>query len=80
MGPAFGDAALVVYIAGALVGLVRTESVSPLERVALAILWPVGPLAFVLTVALMVAVACVAWPWLGVAAALGGATAWWALR
>jgi len=47
-------AALMVYGAGVLVGLWRTDA-KPIERVGLAVLWPLGPLAFLVTIAILLA-------------------------
>ena len=44
----------IVYGVGALVALVRSDA-KAIERFVLAMLWPIGPVAFVLTVALLVA-------------------------
>ena len=52
-------AALVVYLFGVAVGLWRTDAPWP-WRVILAALWPVGPVAFLVTVAILVAAAPVA--------------------
>jgi hypothetical protein len=40
------------YLAGAVVGLVRTDGTA-LDRLTLAVLWPLGPLAFVVTVTIL---------------------------
>ena len=46
-----------LYGLGVLVGLARTDA-GPAARVGLALLWPIGPVAFVVTVAgLLVTVA-----------------------
>jgi hypothetical protein len=45
---------LIAYGAGALIALWRSDA-RPFERIALAVLWPIGPLAFIATVALLVA-------------------------
>lgn len=46
-----------VYVLGVLVGLARTDA-GPAPRIGLALLWPIGPIAFVATVAgLLVTVA-----------------------
>ncbi|HEY1307550.1 MAG TPA: hypothetical protein VGF24_28550 [Vicinamibacterales bacterium] len=45
---------IVVYLAGALIALWRTDA-DPFERLLLALLWPIGPLAFVVTVAILLA-------------------------
>jgi hypothetical protein len=43
----------LVYLAGAVVGLLRTDG-KAIDRVTLAVLWPLGPLAFVVTVVILV--------------------------
>jgi len=53
------NTALAVYLAGVAVGLWRTDAPWP-SRVALAVLWPIGPLAFVVTIAILLAAAPVA--------------------
>jgi hypothetical protein len=47
---------LAVYLAGVAIGLWRTDAPLP-TRVALAALWPIGPLAFVIVVAILLAAA-----------------------
>jgi hypothetical protein len=55
-----------VYAVGVAAGLLFTDA--PLaSRLALALLWPVGPLAFVATLGVLVGAALVAFPWLGAA-------------
>jgi hypothetical protein len=66
------------YLAGALVALAATDDRWPV-RLALAALWPIGPLAFVAVVAVLLAVAAILWPWLAVAVAALGGAAWWVL-
>jgi hypothetical protein len=45
---------LAIYLAGVAIGLWRTDA--PLvTRLLLAVLWPIGPLAFVMVVAILVA-------------------------
>jgi len=53
------NTALAVYLVGVAVGLWRTDAPWP-SRVALAVLWPIGPLAFVVTIAILLAAAPVA--------------------
>jgi hypothetical protein len=53
-----------VYAAGVLVGLVRSDARVP-TRVALAVLWPVGPLAFVITISLLLLASLIAFPVFG---------------
>ena len=69
-------AALYLYIGGAVVGLLLTDG-RPIERLVLALLWPIGPLAFVLTVAILLAAAAIAFPMFGIVAASIGVAAWW---
>jgi hypothetical protein len=54
----------LVYAAGVLVGLVRTDARWP-ARVGLSLLWPVGPLAFLITVAGLLGASLIAFPILG---------------
>jgi hypothetical protein len=68
-------AALVVYIAGALVALWRTDALWP-TRVVLAALWPIGPAAFALTVSLLLVVSLFVFPIFGVVV-IAGLAAWW---
>jgi hypothetical protein len=51
--------ALLVYVGGVAWGLLRTDA-SPLVRLGYAIAWPVGPAAFLLTVAGLLLIAPVA--------------------
>lgn len=68
---------LTVYVLGVLIGLWRTDA-SPAGRVALALLWPVGPLAFGATVVVLLGASLIAFPIVGGAVvALGGVLLWW---
>jgi hypothetical protein len=67
--------ALAIYAVGAAVGLVLTDA-RPLSRTAVALLWPIGPLAFALTITLLVAASLVAFPAVGAAVAALGLGAW----
>jgi hypothetical protein len=49
----------VTYALGVVVGLVATDA-RPAARLGLALTWPIGPIAFVATVALLLAVTPVA--------------------
>ena len=69
-----------VYAAGALVALWRTDAAWP-TRIALALLWPLGPLAFLVTVAILLAASLIAFPVVaGVAALIVAAAGWWLWR
>ena len=71
---------LALYIGGVVVGLFGIDA-RPVERVTLALLWPLGPLAFVATITLLLAASLIAFPLVGVTvvAALAAA-AWWIFR
>jgi hypothetical protein len=53
------NAALVVYLTGVAIGLWRTDAPWP-TRLLLPLLWPIGPAAFVVTVAILLAAAPIA--------------------
>lgn len=50
-----------VYLAGVVAGLLLSDA-RPLARIGLALLWPLGPLAFVLTVGILLAASVIAFP------------------
>ena len=68
-----------IYVVGVLVGLIATQG-GIATRLGLALLWPLGPLAFVVTVAGLLVVAAIAFPLFGVMLAAAIAAAWFALR
>lgn len=69
-----------VYAAGALVALWRTDASWPI-RIALALLWPLGPLAFLVTVAILLGASLIAFPVIaGIVAVLVAAGIWWLMR
>ncbi len=81
IGIGFGpvDGLLIVYLAGVAAALIFTDG-HPVMRVVLAVLWPLGPAAFVVTVAVLLAASLVAFPFVGLLAAGAGASAlWWLL-
>jgi hypothetical protein len=47
---------LAIYAAGVVIGLLATDA-SPLTRIALAVLWPLGPLAFAVTISFLIVIA-----------------------
>jgi hypothetical protein len=53
------NTALAIYLAGVAIGLWRTDAPLP-TRLLLAVLWPIGPLAFVVVVAILLASAPIA--------------------
>jgi hypothetical protein len=68
-----------IYVVGVLVGLFATQG-GVATRLGLALLWPLGPLAFIITVAGLLVVAAIAFPWFGAIVAAGIVAAWWMLR
>jgi len=68
-----------VYLVGVIVGLLATQG-GPGTRLLLAVLWPLGPLAFLITVTGLLVVAAVAFPVFGVMLAAGLAAGWWFWR
>lgn len=56
--------AAAVYAAGFVAMLAYTRAGAG-ERLVAAVLWPIGPLACVVTVTMLVLVAAVVWPWVG---------------
>ena len=74
------DVVWVVYAVGALLALWRTDAHWP-TRIALAVLWPLGPLAFVITVGILLAASLIAFPLVaGGIAIIGALAAWWLTR
>ena len=70
----------VTYIAGALIALWRTDASWP-TRIGLAVVWPLGPIAFVVTVAILLAASLIAFPLVaGAIAAVTAGALWWWLR
>jgi len=69
----------IVYLVGVLVGLLAIDG-GLAARIGLALAWPLGPIAFLATVAGLLVVAAIAFPFFGVALAAAIVAAWWALR
>ena len=69
---------VIVYALGVALGLAVMRDPWP-ARVATALVWPLGPIAFVLVVTLLLVVAAILWPvlTLGSVAVIGGLL--WAL-
>lgn len=69
---------LGIYVVGATVGLFATDARPP-ARVGLALLWPLGPAAFVVTVSILLAASLVAFPPIAIVVAAVAALAWFLL-
>ena len=63
----------LLYLAGVAMGLAVMRDPLP-TRVLTALVWPLGPMAFVVVVSLLLIVATIVWPvtMLGLAAVFGG--------
>ena len=68
-----------LYLVGVIVGLLATQGGMG-TRLGLALLWPLGPLAFIITVAGLLVVASIAFPWFGGILAVAIGAGWWLLR
>ena len=69
-----------IYVLGAVLALWRTDAGWP-TRIALALLWPIGPVAFLITVAILLGASLIAFPVVaGLIAAVAAAGLWWLLR
>lgn len=67
-----------VYLLGVAVALFTIDARGP-ARLGLALLWPVGPIAFVVTISILLAASLIAFPMLGLivlAVALIAAVVW----
>jgi hypothetical protein len=69
-------ALLLTYFAGVAIGLWRADG-SAAARTVVALLWPVGLLAAVVTASILTVAAMVLFPWLGVSALAGAGVLWW---
>lgn len=70
---------LAIYVTGVVIGLWRVTGSLP-TRIALALLWPAGPLAGVIVVAGLLLVALVAFPRVGTVVVAGAVSLWWITR
>ena len=69
---------LAVYVAGVMWSLSVIDA-RLAARVGLALLWPLGPLAFAFTIAILLVASAIAFPAFGAVTLLTAAAAWWAL-
>ena len=74
------DLGFGVYVGGVLWGLLVGDAPAT-ERVVLALLWPIGPLAFAVTVTILLVALPVAFPKVGIPLwAAVGSVAWLVIR
>ena len=69
---------LVIYVVGVAAGLLLTDGRVP-TRLLLALLWPLGPLAFVVVIAGLLVASLYLFPIFGAVVAVGVAAGWWFL-
>jgi hypothetical protein len=70
--------AVGLYLAGIAFALWRTDAPWPM-RTVVAVLWPLGPAAFLVTVAILIAASTIAFPVVGALVAAVALLAWWAV-
>jgi hypothetical protein len=70
--------AILIYVAGVVVGLIFTDA-RPLTRAALALAWPIGPLAFVTVITGLLLASLYIFPVFGAVVAAGSLAALWFL-
>lgn len=73
------QAALVAYLTGVIIGVWRTDG-PPSAKLLHAVCWPLGPLAFAVTIGVLLAASLVAFPAFGAAVAVGAGALWWLVR
>jgi hypothetical protein len=57
-------------------GLLKIDA-RPATKIALAILWPLGPIAFAVTITILLVASLIAFPAWGAAVVIAGAVIWW---
>jgi hypothetical protein len=70
------DLGFAIYVAGVVWGLMMIDA-RPAQKIALAILWPLGPIAFAVTITILLAASLIAFPAFGAAVVIAAAAAWW---
>jgi hypothetical protein len=68
--------ATVIYGLGVITALIGTDA-RPVGRLGLALVWPLGPLAALATILVLLATAAVAFPLFGVLMLGAALAAWW---
>ena len=70
--------ALAIYVIGVIVGLLLTDARPP-ARVAIAVLWPLGVVAFVVVIAILFVAAMLVFPAFGAAVLAVAVLSWFLL-
>jgi hypothetical protein len=76
VGLGIRELGLVIYVAGVAWGLLMIDA-RPLPRIALAMLWPLGPIAFAVTITILLAASLIAFPLWGAAVVIVAVLAAW---
>ena len=74
-GPGIWEIGFAIYVAGVVWGLMVIDA-RPITKIALAVLWPLGPFAFALTITILLAASLIAFPALGAGVLIAGAVVW----
>ena len=78
-GLALGDPGLglclAIYVAGVVWGLLVIDA-KPAAKIGLAMLWPLGPIAFAVTLTLLLGASLIAFPAFGVAVLILAGVVW----
>ena len=69
---------VLLYVVGVVWCLLMSDA-RRAERIALAVCWPLGPIAFVVTVAILLGAAVIAYPVVMATIAIVATAIWWAL-
>lgn len=68
---------VIIYVTGVIIGLWVMRDPWP-TRIATALVWPLGPVAFVVVVGILLVASAILWPLpVLAAAAVVGAVGWW---
>ena len=75
LGLGIWEIGFAIYVAGVAWGLMMIDS-RPITKIALAALWPLGPIAFAVTITILLAASLVAFPAFGAAVVIAAAAVW----
>ena len=75
LGLGIWEIGFAIYVAGVAWGLLMIDA-RPMTKIVLAILWPLGPLAFAVTITILLAASLVAFPAFGAAVLIAAAAVW----
>ena len=76
LGAGIWELGFAIYVSGVVWGFLKIDA-GGATRIALALLWPLGPIAFAVTITILLAASLIAFPVWGAAVVIAGAVAWW---